>query len=268
MKISHPFSVLFSFRYFRQVAILSAALLGTFQLFSQTVVTSQGTFVLTPPEKLVDATAARSAKAVADLAISAVTSDAGKVMGDQKNLQPKIDAYTRDNKKYNDNLAKYSQDQSTYNSHLQPYQEELARYDKDLQPHDAAVAAHNAIPLENRDAANYQRLMDSKARLDGWKGNLDTQKAALDSEWAALNDQKNALDRTYSDLSYRYNEWSAEQKTLDVKMGAAYQQLKQLNAYALEINKLLAKWQQPTIQTTNLNTQLEQLKALSNKGWD
>lgn len=249
-------------------AFVTLLLFSAQHVFSQTINTSQGTFVLVPPANLVDASAARSARAVAELAVAAVTNDTKKVMSEQKNLQPTIDSYTKDTKKYKDELDGYNQDLNAYNSRLEPYQEELARYNRDLEPHNAAVAANNALAPENRDPATYQQLVANKNRLDGWLADLNAKKAVLDNEVSVLDTKKGTLDKTYSDLSYRYGQWSAEQKTLDIKLGTAYQQLKQLHEYALEINKLLEKWQQPPIETTNLNTQLEQLKALSNKGWD
>lgn len=248
--------------------VILMLMVGTLPLFSQTIVTSQGTFVLIPPKDLVSSSAARSAKAVAELAIPAVANDANKVIADKKDLQNKIDAYNNDNKKYDEALANYNKELAVYNSHLKPYEDELALYNRDLEPHNTAVAANNALAPENRNPTTYQQLVASKNRLDTWLANLNTKKAVLDGELSVLNTKKAVLDRTLSDLNSKFSQYDNQYKSMDIKLGEAYRQLNQLHQYAIEINKLLEKWQEPIINTKNLNTPLEQLKALSNKGWD
>jgi len=263
MKTHAPFRIL----RLKHIAVL-ISMIATMQLSSQTIATSQATFVLTPPGELAGSTAARSAKRVAELAISAMTNDAEKIVSDQKDLQNRIEDYDSDNKKYDRDLARYDQELNAYDSNLTVYENELSSYDRDLAPHDAAVSAYNALAPESRDEGTYNQLMSSKNRLDNWLSSLDAKKAVLDSELSVLNGKKATLDMAYNDLNQRYNQLNYEQNALDIKMGDAYRQLEQLHKYAIEINKLLERWQEPIINTYNLNTPLEQLKALSNKGWN
>ena len=243
-------------------------LLGTEPLLSQSITSSQGSFVLIPPGELVDSTAARSAKRVAELAMAAVTSDAEKLISQDKEIKTRGENYDQDNQKYGEDLAAYNAELATYNTHLKPYEDELATYSSDLSNYDASLNAYNALPGEQRDTGTYNYLMGEFTRLDNWHSNLDSKKAVLDNEFAVVMGKKSALDVRYNDLMSRYNQMDTDNKAIKAKLGTAYRQLEQINQYAMEINKLLEKWQEPVINTKNLNTPLEQLKALSNKGWD
>lgn len=237
-------------------------------LFSQTFSTSQGTFKLIPVGDLVDASSVRSAKRVAELAIPAVINESKIIERKRDALQPEIDNYKNDLSRYDADLELYNISLDAYNKNLDAYENELSRYDSELYPHNAAVEAYNSLAEENRSEARYNELMASKNRLDGWLARLDQQKAGLDQSYDRLDRHKADLDYTYENLNSRYEYLQDKLDAIDIEMGKAYRQLEQLVEYAEECNKILKNWNEPILDTYNLNTELEKLKALSNKGWN
>lgn len=67
-------------------ALIVVIILSSCHVFSQSIATSQGEFRLIPVEDLVDATAAKSAKRTAELAIPALISDSKKSRSNKRSF--------------------------------------------------------------------------------------------------------------------------------------------------------------------------------------
>ncbi|MBL4887328.1 MAG: hypothetical protein JKZ03_02515 [Flavobacteriaceae bacterium] len=242
----------------------------TAPLFSQIITTSQGTFKLTPPGDLVGPTAARSAQRVAELAISALANDVEKIISDKKDLISEINDNEGDWRKYDNEHDGYKRIAKDYRAKNDRYSNELNNYTSDLNYHNSETGTYNSKAQENRDRATYQRLMTSKARLDGWKRNLDYTMGGLQRDYSELEKERIALTRVYDDLKGQEDKLYSRLSNLKFKEGMAYKQLVQLNDYAKEISGLLEKlgYHPLPLATYNLNTLIEQLKAISGEGWD
>lgn len=252
----------------KSLVMIIAGFLSTTQLFSQNIQTSQGTFGLVPVSDLVDAPAARSAKRVAELAIPAIISDSKKIAQQREAFQAEFDAYKNDLSSYDTDLKLYNISLESYNQKFDSYERDLASYDAELQPHNAAIAAHNSIAADSRSQTEYNRLLACKSRLDTWLVSLDIKKADLDVDLIRLDNFKADVDYAYASLNSRYEELKYQLNAIHIEMERAYDQLEKLIQYSKDCNTVLENWSEPILITYNLNTELEKLKALSNKGWN
>ena len=249
-------------------AMITALIFIAIGTLSQTVQTTEGKFDLIPPADFVDPSVARGAKVVAELAIPALIRDARRIAEKREALQPEIDKYKTDLSSYDTDLMLYNISLDSYNNNLDSYNVDLDNYESELYPHNTAVGIYDSQPQENRSVAEYNRLIASKNRLDVWLARLDNKKADLDLHLSRVNNHKADLDYDYADLNSRYEYLKYQLNAIDIEMGRAYDQLEMLIVYSEKCNKILKEWSEPVLDTYNLNTQLEKLKAWSNKGWN
>ena len=249
-----------------RITLVLIILLYYFIAHSQTISTSQGSFKLIPVTNLADATAAKSAKRTAEIAITAVVNDANAIQKNREALEPKVS-------KYNKDLKDYDIDLMLYNARLKGYNESLTLYDSDLDsykaskaPYDAELNAYNS--KKNRTQEEYNNLLKWKSQLDAWYNKLEGKKAVLNQELNRLNSHKSNLESKHANLESKRLSILDQINQYNFKFQKAYEQLEVLKKYADECNKILTEWKEPVLNTYNLNTALEKLKALASKGWN
>lgn len=210
-----------------------------------TIVTSTGTFVLTPPEKCINSNCLNGVIRTAELAGAAIAADVSTASNEAKSLSREIQsadaAYDVAGKKYDVDKA--------------PYDSKLAVYTND-------VTSYNA--QTTRTAAE--------------KSALDSRKAVLDQQRDVLMVQWNALQSLKTDLNSKVQRISG----VNDKINNALEQLKLCKEYgerAIEVSKTkkLGSYRAindcfgtlkviPSIDL--LNSDREEMKAWSNKIWD
>jgi len=263
------------------VILLSIFILaGTMPAFADNtaISTSSGQYVLTDPSKLLGENALKSAESTADLAMGALAADAKALEEKQKKLDEDTKNYTSKlnaaKTELDSRWADYKVALDKYNGLLNTYEGELNAYSNDVASQRAQVAQSDALQPTQRSQANVNRLNAWKANLDSQKSALEAQKRNLDGEKAVLDAQRAAnLDFQKSkqaEFEAEYESLKLRGENLKVKQGEAYRQLQLCHSYALQIRKTLSsKYHVSTsTQTATWTDAEEQLKELSNKGFD
>ena len=210
-----------------------------------TIVTSTGTFVLTPPEKCINSNCLNGVIRTAELAGAAVAADVTTASNEEKSLSREIQ------------------------SAGQAYDVAGKKYDVDKAPYDATLAVYSGdVTAYN---AQTTRTVAQKSALDARKAVLDQQRDVLLVQWNSLQSLKTDLNSKLANIN-----------GVNDKINKALEQLKLCKKYAeraIEVSKT-KKWGSyravsdcfgtlriiPSIEL--LNTELEEMKAWSNKEWD
>jgi chromosome segregation ATPase len=243
-------------------------ILFSIQLLSQTVKTTEGIFIPISIDSLKNSAAARSAKQVAELAIVAVTNDSKKIAQKREKLQPEIDKLKEETDSYNTDNQLYIMSLNTYQKKVKIFDTDHTKFNIEDSIYMASLNAYKSLPKENRSKIIFDQLDTEADRLEPWLERLKKQKAELNQSLKRLNTYKADLNKTYQDLSSKYEKLKYELNEIDIELKNAQKQLQMLFSYSLECNKILQQWKEPVINTYILYTQLEKLKALSNKGWN
>ena len=226
-----------------------------------TIVTSQGTFKLTPPEECINSTCLNGIIRIAEMAGPALAADVAKAKSMTEQGDGEIKQLASD----------YAVAKAAYGQAKAPYDAKMADYMRDWEIHDAAVKVNNATKPENRSQAEVDRLNRSKAALD-------SRKAVLDGEYSSLLTQWNDLQSKKSDLLYKRNQLSV----VTDKLNAALEQLKKCQEFGERALKVSKEKNMGSYKTANdffgslkiipsielLNGSLEKMKAWTNKSWD
>ena len=209
------------------------------------IVTSTGTFILTPPEKCINSNCLNGVIRTAELAGAAVAADVSTASNEAKSLSRELESAG----------AAYETAGANYDTDKTPYDTKLDVYKVD-------VAAYNAQAT---------RTVAEKSALDSRKAVLDQQRDVLMVQWKALQSLKSDIDSKLQKI-----------QGVNDKINKALEQLnlcKQYGERAIEVSKT-KKWGSyrvvndcfgtlriiPSIEM--LNTELEEMKAWSNKVWD
>ena len=209
------------------------------------IITTTGTFILTPPEKCINSNCLNGVIRTAELAGAAVAADVATASNEEKKLDREL------------------------KSASSAYEVAGEKYDRDKTPYDAKLATYS------NDVATYN---SQSTRTAGEKAGLDSRKSVLDGERDVLLVKWNALQSLKSDLNSKLGEIQG----VNDKINNALEQLKlckQFGERAVEVSKT-KKWGSyravndcfgtlkiiPSIDL--LNGHLEEIKAWSNKVWD
>jgi|GEM_PF-4129972 len=210
-----------------------------------TIVTTTGTFVLTPPEKCINSNCLNGVIRTAELAGAAVAADVSTASNEAKTLSRELQSAG-----------------DTYDVAAKNYDVAKAPYDAKLAVYSTDVASYNA----------------QTTRTTAEKSALDSRKAVLDGERDILMVQWKELQSLKTDLNSKLQQIGG----VNDKINKALEQLRECKKFgerAIEVSKT-KKWGSyravndcfgtlrviPSIDM--LNTQLENMKAWSNKEWD
>jgi hypothetical protein len=212
------------------------------------IVTSQGTFVLTPPPgKCINSTCLNGIIRIAELAAPALAADVSAAGNEAKKLSSELQTVS----------TSYKNSYNEYITAKAPYDAKLGIYTQDV---------------------NYYNAKEQSQRTAAEKSNLDNRKAVLNGEKDVLMTQWNALEVKKNDVSYKIGE---VQGVTD-KLNKALEQLKLCQHFGEEALRVSKEKKWGSYQTINdffgtlkiipsielLNNNLEQLKSLSDKVWD
>jgi hypothetical protein len=225
------------------------------------ITTSKSKLTLTPLESFNSESGLKSAGRTAEIAIGEVSADVAALVKEETALVKEIAAYE---------VTKEAE-QAAFDLIKKKYDERLAKYEIILTPLTARILAFNALPIERRDAVTHDKLAAEKAAIDLERSGLEVEKVAGDKSKA----EGEARLKLISDpLQVKIKVWNT-------RMGLAYRQLKLCADYAAEINKKLKEsyggpgqpegshpGYNPNGKYPVLNKAMEQLKALSGRGFD
>jgi len=223
------------------------------------------TFQLTDPAKLLNDTAIKGAERVAELAESALLADANGLAREETALTKAEAALVANRAQVQQELNEHG---SHYQTGLNAYRKRLSVYEGEVGQQTTAAAASNALPPERRNAATVARLNTWKQRLDSRQAVLTQEQTTLEKERVtALNFEKSAISAD----KMEYDRLVSLRKRLQARQGEAYRQLKQCHEYALVIRKLLAdpsRIERSEVPSKTWHATEELLKEWSSKGFD
>ena len=138
-----------------------------------TIVTSQGTHVLTPPEKCINSTCLNGLVRIAEIAGTALAADIATANNDAKRLDGEIKTAS----------TAYAAAKNDYQAGKIPYDAKLGVYTADLKVHNSAADANNAKKPEDRVQAEVDRINRNKAALDVRMYDLNKDYDVLIKKW-------------------------------------------------------------------------------------
>jgi chromosome segregation ATPase len=242
-----------------------------------TITTSKSTLTLPPIEGLTSENSLRQALSIADIGLTESTADLAASERDETALKREIADYEqkqKDEQAQLDNLtARFEAGKKQYDERLAAYQARLSTHNSDAANQRAGVQASNSLPPERRDAGTVNQLNEWASRIAARKALLDQERDLVNAEREVVESKRleavNFREGATSRLTAILDPLKAKIATHNAKMGLAYRQLKQCADYAVEIRKMLkVKFNKEEVFSPALNGAMEQLKALSGRGFD
>jgi chromosome segregation ATPase len=203
--------------------------------------TTDGTYILSDLNSLVDATARQSADRTAQLALAGVAADAASEENELKSTQEKIAVHNKAADQFNQDLNAYNSALNAYNAKLTPHNAQVAQYDSEVTNQRAQVAQSNNLPTKQRSQANVNRLNQWKTKLDKKKAELNQEKADLDSQKAVLDQKAQAINSRSQTLNDESTQLNTEAAAIKIKLEEAYRQLTVCYNYSVQIKEVLRK---------------------------
>lgn len=215
--------------------VLSLVLFVASSVSAQVVTTSKSTLTLQPFEGLTTENSLRQAGRIAEIGVGELLVDVAALGKEEQTLINEMAAYEKTKK---DEQAKWDIVMADFNVIEKKYSKRLAHYEK----------RHNTDPLDGE----FVTLNEEHTVLEAKRKECNKYKQDVDAELKAINDPLRAkID------------------TLKAKMGLAYRQLKLCAGYGAKIKKKLeVEFNIKEVRSPVLNGAMEQLKALSGRGWD
>lgn len=244
---------------------------------SSTVTTSKSTLSLPSLEGLTSENSLRQGLRIAEIGMSELTADAAALDKEEASLIKDVAAYEQTKKKEQEQrdalVARFEEANKKYLAKSAPYLTKVKEHDADAAQQRAEAAASNGLPPAKRNAGTVSRLNDWAVRVGTRKASLDQEKSLLDQELEIVESKRTAA-LTYEEgamarLNATLEPLKAKIAAHKAKQGLAYRQLKQCTDYAMEIrNRLKEKFNKEEIFSPILDGAMEQLKKLSNAGFD
>lgn len=228
---------------------LSILLLAASVALAQQVQTSKSTLTLPALGEAPTENSLRQAKAIVEIALGELGADVAALQQEEATLSKEAAAYEETKRA----------EQAAFDQIKKKYDTRLAAYEAVVAPLSAEIAAFNARPPEQRDAATHAQLASRLAAANKERASLEVEKAAGDKSKA---EGEARLVQIYTPLQAKISQLSA-------KLGLAYRQLKLCANYATKINALLlTRFNKTEVHSRVLNGAMEQLKALGARGFD
>jgi len=229
--------------------------LWQFNSHAQTISTTTGTYKLISVSQIIGPEEARSAKQVAVMTKEALFEDVRKLIVQGQDLEQQV-------KDLNASMSKYTERQKKYDLKNSAFQKEREDYLEKLNIHPTKSDSNNSvISPEKRNATTVKRDETDKVRFANWQAKLKDQSDELKLEFSNISND-------YKDLISFQERIKKEATILDSKVGLAYNQLDALNKYIPEMNALLKYWKYEPLDTNDMSTEIERLKAISNNFGD
>jgi chromosome segregation ATPase len=225
--------------------------LWQFSSFAQTIATTTGTFKLISVSQIVGPEEARSAKQVAAMTKDALFQDVRKLIDQGQDLEQQVKDFNVAESKFTERQNKYSLKNSAFQKDREEYVEKL-----NIHP-TKSDTNNNVISPEKRNATTVKRDETDKVRFSNWQAKLKDQSDELKLEYSNIS-------KDYKDLISSQERIKKEAARLDAKVSLAYNQLDALNKYIPEMNALLKYWKYEPLDTNDISTEIERLKAISN----
>ncbi len=264
--------------------VLSLALFAASSVFAQDVVTSGGTITtskstlrLPPFEGLTTENSFRQAGSIAEIGFGELKVDAAALDQEEKTLLKEIATYEQKKKEeqalLNDMEARFNVFNKKYLEGRDKYEESNSTLEAETLQQRAEALASNSLPPTQRDPATVSRLTQwaialgaRRAILDKERKNLVEERKVVETQRIATVNFKQGADAR---LKAAHDSLQARIDTLKAKMGLAYRQLKRCADYAVRIEAMIkAKFNKAEVRSPALDGAMEQLRALSGRGWD
>lgn len=257
------------------VLVLLTMITGNRTTAQPTIVTSQGTFKLTPPDECINSNCLNGVAVTAALAGKALEADIAKANNEAASLNSDLKSL---NTEYEASKTSYHTAKAPYDVKLDGYMTDKQSYIRDVTMHNTDVAASDAKKPEDRSAAEVSRLNQNKTALDVRYTALENRRMDLENDRTILLQMWKSLEAKKGALTGK----RIQVQGLSDKIGNALEQLllcEQFGKKALEVS---TKKGWGSYKTVNdffgtlkiipskelLNRSLEQMKAWSNKVWD
>lgn len=233
--------------------VLSLVLFFAFSVFAQVVTPSKSTLTLPPLEGLTNENSLRQAGRIAEIAVGEFAADVAALVKEETALIEKTVAYEKTKKS----------EQEAFDIIKEKYDNRHAKYESINAPLTARILKFNALPPDQRDAETRSQLEAERIAIEPERLSLEVEKTAGDKSKA---EGEARLKVIRDPLQVKITAWNSVKLP---RMGLAYRQLKLCADYAAKINKKLeVDFNIKEVRSPVLNGAMEQLKALSGRGWD